>query len=684
MAVWYSPWLLAASAYVLSDTYKVLPDGTLLELDRKPPGKLREQNAVWNAAKKELALAGAKNEVVACQIVIDGPAENVAFACTGLKGAGSLPAEAVSFHLVGYVLYDNPKEQAMKGYYPDVVVPLAWEGVSPISIPCKTKGLTAPPDQKAGAVMVEVKIPKDAAPGDYAGSIQLSGGVVETLNLKLTVWDFALPSAPTVLFDFNCYDGTPTDIPTDQRKPWLALPPEYLQEEQEYYKCANRHRAYLNVNLYKCPRGRGLATPDLKGSGKDVRCDWTHFDKRFGPVLSGELFEDKEPVPNFALGFNLHWPYGYSHDPKETDQRLNWLQGEPEVKDKWASSVNWKNAGENRRDCSLLIKKTPAYLEEWDAVAKQSIEHFAAKAWTKPKYQVYLVLGPDVRDKSPWRLDECYNIWDFKAHNYYGELAKRTFQNDKGLNFRYRIDIGNFYPNSPTFQDPKKRFKLYDLTPEQGGGGRELLEPVVDQFYVVCHAFFGNRQKVAEVGSRDANKEMFAYQGGTILDLAAQHRALPLHLYDYQGRGFMAWNSGFNVDPAAAIKEPNPGNDHVWYAAKKGLGFKGPAPSLRMKLWRRGSFDVEYAVLAAKKSSREKAMEVLNKNILDYKKDPVSSYEVVEWPYPCNNPEDYELARLKLASIILGLDLTGGRKFEGRIPVQAQPWVRAWVKDMDG
>ena len=36
-------------------------------------------------------------------------------------------------------------------------------------------------------------------------------------------------------------------------------------------------------------------------------------------------------------------------------------------------------------------------------------------------------------------------------------------------------------------------------------------------------------------------------------------------------------------------------------------------------------------------------------------------------PYPNNNPDDYEIARLKLASLILGRDIAAGREFAGRI-----------------
>ena len=133
---------------------------------------------------------------------------------------------------------------------------------------------------------------------------------------------------------------------------YVAPSPEHVAALHEYYKCAHDHRAYMNIMMQHSQRGYGLLTPALNGTGTDVTCDWTYFDERFGPVLSGELFDDNEPVPVFQIGFNLHWPWGYSHDVNREDHRLNWCQGESTPID----PQDWENAGSNRRDCSILIE----------------------------------------------------------------------------------------------------------------------------------------------------------------------------------------------------------------------------------------------------------------------------------------------------------------------------------------
>lgn len=630
----FPSYLFAASVYVVSDGYKILPDGAILEFNRRPPGQLKVSNTLWNAAAKEIRVAGARNEVVAFQVVCEGEASGLNVESTGLTGPGTLPKDAVSFHLVGYVSWQG-------AYYPDVVIPLNWKGVAPFSIPYNHLGLISIPQQRVGVVMVEVKIPRDAVPGVYNGQIRISGDVNETLHLSLTVWDFTLPIRPSIVFDFNSYGSPVGVVSEDNRNPYLPTSDETIQAEHEFYRCANRHRAYLNILPTHSQRGKPFYAPALMGQGKTVRCDWTYWDKRFGPALDGSIFDDGEPLPYFYLPFNLHWPWGYSHDKQLDDRRLN-----------------WRKAPEYAKDHTLLIH--PEYLDEWKAVAGQMIAHFAERGWTRTTYQVYLNHSDQANANSPWRLDEPYDRWGFQTLAYYADLTHRVFANTKGVKVKFRLDLGHFYCRTPTMRchHPKK----YDLPLSREGGGAELLEPVVDIWYIGTPHTFGNRAKVYEVGARDEDKEMFVYGGGQqVEDGATVHRSLHWYLYDFKEKGYCAWNEGCRAPETPLEKS---GADHVWYSAK-GLGLMGPAPSLRMKLWRRGSFDAEYLILAEQKSSREAVIQILNW-ICEYKKYH-PKYTHIDFPYPNNNPEDYEIARLKLASIILGREVGGDLTFRGRI-----------------
>ena len=370
--------VFAAEVYVVSDGYKIMGDGNIVEFDNKPPGKLKESNAIWNGAKKEINIAGAKNEVVAFQVVIAGSASNLTFGFTPSKGADALPSEAVSFHLVAYVFINGK-------YYPDVVIPLTWKDVSPFSVPYSLAGFDKMPNQEAGVVMVEVKIPKGLSAGNYTGEISIAEGgagktrgagrekkvlLNENLKVNLKVWDFELPSKPSIVFDFNSYNSPVEIITKDNKNQYAATSEETIEAEHNFYRSANLHRCFLNIMPVHSQRGTPYYTPALSGKGANVKCDWTNWDKRFKGVLDGSIFEDKEPVPYFYLPFNLHWPWGYTHDSSLKDRRLNWRK-DPDL----------------AKDHTKII--TQEYLDEWKEVAKQYVEHFSKEGWKKTSYQVY-------------------------------------------------------------------------------------------------------------------------------------------------------------------------------------------------------------------------------------------------------------------------------------------------------
>ena len=110
----------------------------------------------------------------------------------------------------------------------------------------------------------------------------------------------------------------------------------------------------------------------------------------------------------------------------------------------------------------------------------------------------------------------------------------------------------------------------------------------------------------------------------------------------------------------------------MWYSGRP-LGYNGPLASLRMKLWRRGSYDADYLKLAEKQSSREQVLAIVHK-LCQYKKTH-PKYKIIDFPYPNNNPHDYEIARLKLASLITGKQMAGPHEFLGPIPGHSPDFI---------
>ena len=137
-------------------------------------------------------------------------------------------------------------------------------------------------------------------------------------------------------------------------------------------------------------------------------------------------------------------------------------------------------------------------------MAGQIITHFAEKNWTDTTFQMYLNHTNKPNSNSPWRLDEPYDRWDFQVLSYFADLTKKLFQNNRRIKVRYRLDIGHFYCRSPRTQCYKA--KRYDLPLILDGGGRQLLEPVVDLWYITETHVWGNRRKIMEVKSLDPQK----------------------------------------------------------------------------------------------------------------------------------------------------------------------------------
>ena len=336
--------------------------------------------------------------------------------------------------------------------------------------------------------MVEVAIPEHLPSGVYTSSIVIEGGLNEVLTLSVTVFDFALPATPTFLCEFNSYGSPVNTVVKDQRNPYKPTPEQTIRAEHEFYRCANQHRAYLNIIPVHSQRGRPRYAPALHGQGQNVQCDWTYWDQRFGPVLEGSIFKNNAPPPYFYLPFNLHWPWGYSHDQHRKDHRLN-----------------WRKKPEYARDHTLLI--TQEYLDEWETVAGQMITHFAEKNWLKTTFQIYLNHTNQPNSNSPWRLDEPYDRWDFQVLSYFARLTDTFFNNARGVKVRYRIDIGHFYCRTPTTQCYKA--KRYDLPLLLDGGAPGTPRTGCGSLVYQCFACMGeSRENRTSRASRCSKRDI--------------------------------------------------------------------------------------------------------------------------------------------------------------------------------
>ena len=154
------------------------------------PSALKVLRDVKPTKAHKWELAAARNEVEACQLVLlsDKALSGVRISVSELRHTrveASLKAELNKVEYVPNVVKDTP--------YPDPLPPL--------------KPLDLQPN-RAQPVWISVRVPKDAAPGTYRGTVTVQAGRQKLeLPLSVHVWDFALPDTPSCVTAFGIFGG---------------------------------------------------------------------------------------------------------------------------------------------------------------------------------------------------------------------------------------------------------------------------------------------------------------------------------------------------------------------------------------------------------------------------------------------------------------------------------------------
>jgi hypothetical protein len=147
--------------------------------------KVPRGRALPNRASAAIAMSAAKNDVEAAQLVI-APKQRIrqltatASSLSGPDGA-TIAANRIEILRVHYHFVHHPTDMSsVRDWWPDALPPLR----DPRDL---AEGVNQP-------LWIVVRVPADAAAGDYHGTVRLRGnGFESTVPLKLHVWDFALP-----------------------------------------------------------------------------------------------------------------------------------------------------------------------------------------------------------------------------------------------------------------------------------------------------------------------------------------------------------------------------------------------------------------------------------------------------------------------------------------------------------
>jgi len=585
----------------------------------------RLKNWVWDSSTNTISLKAARNEIVACQLIIctDKPVKGISVDVSGLASAAGdrIPGSSVRLFRQWYTyLAHSRREKGVfyplkTGWYPDALVPLdAPEHGAPFDIPggdfYSTDRQGNPRQylrtQTNQALWLDLYVPDRTPAGTYRGSLKVraQGEADVVLALEAEVFDFSLPDEFSTTWEILDYGR-------------LKRGPEEL--ELKTWRMAQRHRLTL------CPRTIG---PELVGEGYDVGFDWQDYDRRYGKYFDGSAFVDGpgkgRPVKHWVL---------------PVDARI-WRE------DKGGS---WK--GRNWPFPAPGDSADPQFTAEYEKALKRVFlefdDHFRQRGWTGTR--LYFFPG-GVDEPGPGGKE-------LRWTRRFGEILK----NSGARSIKYRTDID---------------FGLWAEADLDGDGGiapgtRETvgyLGDVVDLWnaHGACinpevlnmqpgspwtDVWFYNGYAPA-VGSNNVNGEALGFR--TWMWIAWKYRIGGVCDWEYGVTG------GRNVFRRMGSSRQLSGSYlRVMYIYPGGqIGLPGePLPSIRLKMIRRSLQDYEYFRLLADKNNSDRAPvdRIVNRLIKGAFRET--------WPYPgeplykpeswSHGAEDYFRARLAAAKEIM-------------------------------
>jgi len=598
-------WAVDDAVKIDPQTGKAFEDSDIYPARLRIGAGYRDENPVFDGDKRQVALAGARNEVLAFQLQIesDGPLEDVSVEVSELKGPGAFPAgESVRLFKEWYVEVKRPShgdaspvgfDSLGPGWYPDALIPLDRpvkpEFGMPFDLPDKANAV---PGQRVQGIWVDVYVPRDQAPGVYDGTIRVTGRrdgqpVQQSLALRVEVFPFTLPDEDHLGISLNDYGSiSPRRMPKE--KLWA------------FYQMCHRHRCVLDV-LYNAPKA--------SGTGNGLELDWNEYDAAFGPLFDGTAFTGEHGYRGPGEGV----PVKRFYLPFETSSGWAWP----------------RPAGEMETEpYELAVKKA---LREFES-------HFLDKGWTRTKLMMYYN-----------RYDESGRV---KEIAYFARLLREAGLREPDR-FLYRVDGG------PT--EVVRAVGLENVGVWCVNGNVRYTHPD-EQREIVRHG-----GQIWIYSSNSAREPCIAGPYIDTEGLALRTWGWLPWKYRDTVTTMCEWGTFFHGggkrwrDPAisAALggKQVLNGDALLIYPGEF-VGIDGPVPCIRLKALRRGSQDYEYMRLASQRAGDTAAVDrivdgVLFSGMHEALKPGQDYWAPRERDSRSHDPAAWHQARRKLAKLIL-------------------------------
>jgi hypothetical protein len=227
----------------------------------RPDDRVQAHNLVWDKSARTISIAGAKNEHVPFQIVITvppppdrnhPPASGIFVEASDLvSGAGRLARDHVKLYFEPVILCPGKSSPIGEGgFWPDALAPLTdpFSMAAPFGEAVRNRG-----------IWIDVITPPDLPAGDYTGTVRVTqnGQEVARLNLRLKVYNFALPSETHLI----TYMGVSSD--------GLAAFHHLAPSSPEAQALLRNYHAFLYANRME-PWFNEPLQPQIKESGGAV------------------------------------------------------------------------------------------------------------------------------------------------------------------------------------------------------------------------------------------------------------------------------------------------------------------------------------------------------------------------------------------------------------------------------
>jgi hypothetical protein len=233
--------------------------------------KIRPSIQPVAGAPTSAAISSAQNEFESFQVVVTGPASGISMGVEGLSDGQGHTITGRDVVLYREALLDVPSPSGgdgAAGMWPDALVP----DVDPIAAEKRNAFPFDVPAGESRAVFVDIHAPDGTPAGVYAGVIHVTGDITQDVPVRLTVWDFSIPSTATLRSAFGMSWNGPC---VGHGDPGCSGGASDLALRARYVQAALDDRVSIHTPYY-------TATVDSSGNE-----NWANFDQYAGQFLDG-------------------------------------------------------------------------------------------------------------------------------------------------------------------------------------------------------------------------------------------------------------------------------------------------------------------------------------------------------------------------------------------------------------